>query len=634
MNQVVANKIFTAIKSDNLVDFSSLIKGRENFCFGRFPVLTVCLLFKAKKIIKKFRDKLLNQIKYTIVPENFEIYKIFRSVAGRALRLYTSEDCIVSPTEILAILGNDKKVKKYFKLSTNKKKIVDNLMKIYSFSSQKVMVKDNKLKISWKPLTGYQKRNFKIGFIASLSCIFVFSCLLTIFTFTTGLGTTWAPFYVYSQAQLYQALKTDGNYVLANDVTIDSLLLDSNFEGTLNGNNKTIYISNVEGSLLNTNNGTIKNLNIVYSSIEKEISNSLSLLVSNNQGTIENVNITCELLNLSCVTAKNSNVNVSCFSNTNTGTIKNCSLFVKSTVSATGNGECFLTGFANENSGKVENCVLKDGSYFSSVEADIAGFVNDNKYSGLVANCKNYALISQTSNRDGWSPNASGIVQTNYGKVENCFNLAKITVISTNDFVQAQGNVLVGGIACVNYGEIVKCLNKADLQATVKNIWVYCGGIAAQTNYWSNEGALISSTINNCGSIGNISAESEGENAYLFVGGVSGFVCYASLIDNFSNSVFVGDFDNTKSFVGTFAGSFAVDYSSGTFLLREIKNNYILKSNVISKIIGVGIECIAYTNGKIDLIGTIPQQIIVNENAIKNVETEEEFKQLEVYWNE
>ena len=31
MNQVVANKIFTTIKSDNLVDFSSLIKGRENF---------------------------------------------------------------------------------------------------------------------------------------------------------------------------------------------------------------------------------------------------------------------------------------------------------------------------------------------------------------------------------------------------------------------------------------------------------------------------------------------------------------------------------------------------------------------------------------------------------------------------
>lgn len=144
MNQVVANKIFTAIKSDNLVDFSSLIKGRESICFGRFPVLTVCLLFKAKKIIKKFKNELLNQSKFAFVVENFEIYKKFRTVAGRALRLYVQEDSIVSPVEMLAILGKDKLVKKYFKLSTNKDKIVDKLTKIYSFSSQKIKADENK----------------------------------------------------------------------------------------------------------------------------------------------------------------------------------------------------------------------------------------------------------------------------------------------------------------------------------------------------------------------------------------------------------------------------------------------------------------------------------------------------------
>ena len=74
----------------------------ENLSFGRFPVLSLCILYKANKIIKAHKQILFNRVfKYKIIDEPFEVYKKFRDVAGRSLRLYVNEKTNMSQVFVL-----------------------------------------------------------------------------------------------------------------------------------------------------------------------------------------------------------------------------------------------------------------------------------------------------------------------------------------------------------------------------------------------------------------------------------------------------------------------------------------------------------------------------------------------------
>ena len=54
------NLIFNAIKADNLAVFSQQINGNFNISFGRFPLLTVCYLYNAKKIYDYHNESLIS----------------------------------------------------------------------------------------------------------------------------------------------------------------------------------------------------------------------------------------------------------------------------------------------------------------------------------------------------------------------------------------------------------------------------------------------------------------------------------------------------------------------------------------------------------------------------------------------
>ena len=114
MKQINYNDLFNAIVDDNIDVFSSLIKGNENLSFGRFNILSVCYIYSAKKIIKKYSEKLLKIKKYNVVGEPTKIYKDFRFKAGRCLRLYVGKQNVINVLEILAILHKDNLVKKLF----------------------------------------------------------------------------------------------------------------------------------------------------------------------------------------------------------------------------------------------------------------------------------------------------------------------------------------------------------------------------------------------------------------------------------------------------------------------------------------------------------------------------------------
>ena len=193
MDQVKLKRLFESIKQDDLILFSTLIEGNENICYGRFPILSLCYLYNAKKIIKKHKSKFYKIEEYKRTTEYIEIYQKFRSFAGRTLRLYTS-GALVTPLEMLAILSKDYSVKKEYNKFYRDRKIEKSLESIYLIHGQNVSVEMYKIKIERKTLTCYQKVPYKIALIVCISFMVVIASLYTLCNYTTGSGTTFRTF--------------------------------------------------------------------------------------------------------------------------------------------------------------------------------------------------------------------------------------------------------------------------------------------------------------------------------------------------------------------------------------------------------------------------------------------------------
>ena len=556
MKQINNNDLFNAIVDDNIDVFSSLIKGNENLSFGRFNILSICYIYSAKKIIKKYIEKLLKIKKYNVVSEPTKIYKDFRAKAGRCLRLYVGKQNVINVLEILAILHKDNLVKKLFNKCELNRENIDNIKSIYTIYGQTVNIKENKIKIT-KPVMGYyEKKPYKLGLLISLSFVMVFSLLFTIFNFTTGLGTSFSPCLVYNQNQLYKALNNSGNYELASNITIDNSFGDVEFDGLLNGNGYTIYVKdNSFNYLIKNNLGTIKNLNVVYNDIEKEISSSFSLLSQTNSGTIKNVKITCEKLDLTCKKTRAKDIYINGLANTNLGIIENCNINFEAQIDALNDGECYISAIVGVNKSIVKGCIFNSENGIKTTEVDASGIAVSNELSGHIEDCKNNAKIEQSSSTNKWSPTVAGIVLTNYGSIYNSYNLANLKIISTNNEEEAEGNVFLGGICAMNYSEISKCLNKGSLTSESKKIIVYCGGIIAYSqNYVKDKKLLSSPNISGCGVDCNIDVVTEDEKAYVFGGGIGGYLESGKMANCYSLATFKTDYDETKYFFGTSLG--------------------------------------------------------------------------------
>ena len=376
-------------------------------------------------------------------------------------------------------------------------------------------------------------------------------------------------------------------------------------------------------ALLATNNGILKNITIQYDSIDKSINNTLSLLVKENNGTIDNVDIYCEELNLACKKSQETNIYINAFATNNSGTINACELHLKSNIETSSTGECFVGGFVGNNTGKVSNCTLKEGSSISTTEADVTGICVSNETSGIIDNCTNYANISQTSTNNAWSPNVSGIVLTNLGKIESCFNSGNLSISSNNTEENAQGNIILGGISAVNYGSHLGCLNKGNISISSQKLIAYCGGISAYATYLTDEINELIPSIENCGTTGTINIQTTDENAYVFAGGICGYL-YGKLSDSYSLSTFTTPYDETKYFFGTSIGSSYLQYQIfSNIICIEANNNHVLEDGNAEYHIG------ALINGaNIVTVG------VFIDTGITSHKTIDEIKSEEVYWNE
>lgn len=625
MDKKVSNQILQAIKTDNLMLFLSHIKGHENLCFGRFPILSVAYLYGAKKIIKKYRNKLLMYKAYEKIDEPLEIYQKFSAVAGRCLRLYVADDATVSPIEMLAILHMDAEVKKIFRHFSYSKLICKNLQTIYgNINLQKVEMSGSKIKIGMRRFDYHQKKSHKLIALCSAVAIVFFAVAYFAIGFAGGFGTNLSYAKVGNQNQLIYALKNGGNFRLTNDISFDQEVCFAGFSGVLDGNNKTIYISKFADWFVLNNNGTIKNLNVVVGSIDKQTDKSFSLLVGTNNGTLQNVRVSCDSLKLTCNKSKDANIYVNGFANHNNGYIKDCTLNLNANVVGNLDGECFVAGFAGTNSGTISGCEFKANSSLLTAEADVCGIATDNNLGANVSSCKNFAAISQSSKIDDWSPNASGIVQTNYGAVTNCHNFGDILVESTNSKQNTSALVFVGGISTTNYGTIEHCLNKGKLSARSNTLAIYCGGISAYSSYWVQNNQMIMPILKNCASNSKICVSSAHKDAFAFVGGISGFL-WGEMFGCYSLCSFETAYDQTKNFVGNCLGSSYLQYQFfGSVICISASNNFMLDSEATEFQIGALIN-----NGQVVANGQNSPS-----GEVVTLATEQLVKQQEIFWDE
>ena len=616
MNQVEYDNLFESIKLDNLILFSSYIEGKENLCFGRFPILSLCYLFGAKKIAKEYTSKLSKIKNYKVVDENLEIFKAFRKVAGKVLRLYQNDDSMVSPVEILAILHEDAKLKKLYS-SFNKNEIIKkNLKTIYTIYGQKVDVGDFSIEISKAPMSNYQKNLRKKSLILSSLFIVLLTTSYLIFGLFAGLGTNWNAFKVYNEKQLIMALNSGGNYVLTRDIAIDSIGSILTFDGEIDGDNHKIYVNNLpHRALINKNEGVIKNLNIIYTEMSAETSNSLSLFVNENNGSIDNVNIVVESMKLDCKKSESNDIYISSIATTNNGVIKDSNIKISGEFSATQNGECYFGGVVGKNNGIIDNCEIERGSELKTNEIDIGGIACFNEKGATIFKSNNFATISQKSAIEGWSPNVAGVVLTNYGLVEKSNNYANLDIVSSY-LEESQATVFLGGIVAMNYGVLKECVNKGNLKVQSEKLIVYCGGISAYSSYYTTEHETIMAEIDNCGTESEINITTQDENAFVFAGGISGYL-YGNVNNSYSLSSFVNGNNEDKYFIGSFIGSSYIQYQLfGNVICISASNNFVLDvDNVLyqigslinnGRIVSAGFDS---TNGEIAFVDSLAEII-------------------------
>ncbi|MBQ7352174.1 MAG: hypothetical protein IJW59_04900 [Clostridia bacterium] len=559
MAETSAQQLLLSIKQDSLSLFSAHIKGNENISFGRFPLLSLCYLWNAKRIIRKFEKYLFVTKTYRIEPEDLESSRKFVSVAGKCLRLYLSGE-IVSPIEMLALLGRDCLVKRKFVKIKNNEGIAQNIVKIYKINGRKINIIGKKLQISKRTMTGYQKRICVSIVALALVCVLVLTGGVVSVSATIGLGTRGIPFKISSARQFEKCLSTNGSYKLTQDVYLDSDFSPSDFGGVIDGAGYSVYVgSNYANSIVLKNTGVIKNINLVYSDIKKNIETSFSFLVQQNTGTISNVNISCGNVNLICERSQDFDMYVSGIACENYGSVLDCSLFINAEIKGIATGECSASGFVGKNFGTIRNLVLTKGSKVSTKECDLAGIVVSNEESGVVVGCKNFAELQQSNVISDWSPNVAGVAMLNYGLIDGSFNYGNLSVESNSELGNG-GNVFLGGICAMSYGDITKCYSSGSLHVFSKNLIVYCGGISAYCSYYQKpDNSVVMPAIDGCIVDGNMDIIAESENAFVFGGGFAGYL-YGAITNCYSTCDIDGQYSDAKYFLGTCLGSAYLQY--------------------------------------------------------------------------
>lgn len=555
-------RIYNAIKSDDEKTFTAFMV-QENcfsYSFGRFPILSLCYMFKSYKILDKYEKKLLPISKYIVVQEYGEIYLKFKKLAKKSIRFFVAENqSFVYPIYILALTGDNDTINRHYDIIYKNAEINEVLGKIYA------NLGENHTKIAVNKFVSKQnKHSFFQKLFITIACLVM--CLMLAFPIfslmaakkISGLGTNSSPIKISSSAEFVSAIKSGKrNYKITEDIVLSEEVYSDKFSGKIDGNGHTVTLSkNQKTSLFDNLTGEINDLIFEVNLNDILLKNDFAIIAKNFSGKISGCEINGEInAKFEC----SDDTYLSIFVIENNGEIKNSLSSVS--VSATNDSEknAFLSVFAGKNNGTISYSETTKGELKTDT-VDVAGIVAENN--GKIISCTNRLTISQTSSKL-WHPNSAGIALNNNGEILNSKNYGNVSSESLNEESTSEENkngfaVYVAGIACNSINKIEGSRNYGDIFAKSKTATIYAGGIVAM-NAISDKSM---GTINLCKAICTINAENDDERE-MFVGGL----CGASNT-NITNSGYEGNikiFSGGRAEVGGLVGA----HYQGVF------NNYL-----------------------------------------------------------
>lgn len=564
-------KVYESIKSDDVKSFTSLMLSKSdlNLSFGRFPILSLCYLFKAEKILYAFEKYLLPINKFVFVDEYFEIYKTFKKHAKKSLRLFADSNEIVYPILMLGILDKRNLLAIKYKFLFKNEEILNKFRKIYNLNHKiNIIANSSKFECASKKFTIKQKLVacvLSIIFITLSASSFV---AMSVFYGKYGRGTKNSPIYISTEEEFLMALqKGDKYYVLENDLTISSEISVNSFSGTLDGGGNFVkFQDNMQAPIIKNLSGTIQNLTFDAFIQNGVFDRNFAILTENNIGNVKNCSF---FVDINGQINSTSDVFVSIIACDNNGYIDDCSVKSNSTISNLGEKNAYLSGFVGRNFGTISNSQTLD-SIFISDTVDLAGIAGENR--GDILNTTNKIDLSQTSNKD-WHPNCAGISMANYGLIENCFNYADVKSESTVENKPTDGDLYVfaGGICCDNFGNVFSSKNTGSISAESIISNVVIGGIVATNT--TNE---TESVVFKCkSSIGTLTAKSLKSTVY--VGGVVGQNISKITDSGFEGTISAHSDSDVTSSINVYAGG-VVGFNNTSYSYSSVSGCY---SNVL-----------------------------------------------------
>ncbi len=367
-----------------------------------------------------------------------------------------------------------------------------------------------------------------------------------------------------TNAAEFAAMAADGNYYLANDITVDATWNAgapaaatpqefTAFEGTLDGNGKTITIS---VPLFGKLHGTVKNLTVAGSVNGNGNYIAAVACYANGTFTVENV------LNKATVSGGTTSGGIFGYGATGTiATFTNCQNDGDITEATGQVGG--IAGYIQDDVAVITDCVNNGNLETTSYGAGIIGRFGRDKAlppdsNVTITGCVNYGTVKggkgQTSGILGYLVGDATITDcVNYGEIINETVCAAGILGSCYDDVKESCAILMTN--CVNYGTIkgatisggiagrfgysaawsakayrmANCMNYGDVYATTPADYtktLYAGGLVGYA-YGGGEGTT--NGITNCVNAGNVVVDCTTSTGTTYVAGLIAYVnsvCY------------------------------------------------------------------------------------------------------------
>ncbi|MCL2176999.1 MAG: hypothetical protein FWB72_03505 [Firmicutes bacterium] len=530
-NQHTPQDVFNAVVKDDVTEFSRLLTLKKSYAylaFGRFPLLSIIYLYKARRIGKKFEEALVRVNDFVGQEEPIDAYKKFREVADTAIRFFTNAEYI-SPAEILLLTDDIEHLNSVVtkmgisKDNPNSKHIVERMEKIANSKDFDIEVKNGALFIPLKASRRVAKKR-RLAFVASfvlVGIIILNSVLLGIIGGTIGLGTENNPRVINNTAQFERALSSGSrHFVLKTDINLTEKAPTRNSRGTnfsylfsevsanIDVNGHTITLS-ASAALANRLSGSLKNANFVIQGT-RTLSGVINadcgfgLVVNENAGLISQSDVIVDAT-LNGEALSTTLVYTSAwfmagvFARANNGTITDSTVVGDIKLLGSGRPNFYFGGFVGENFGVLSGVTTLEGTNFNSYTVGLAGIAVGNR--GQIYSARNYAQINQIVRHSRWNIWLAGVVIINEGSIIRSANFGTINGSFDINYTpppppepERPIEIWIGGVAVQNaiHSTIKNSKNYGDIIASGDNHVAVIGGIAS-----INSGDIINSGAEN-----------------------------------------------------------------------------------------------------------------------------------------